>query len=202
MKISIATILISTLAFNMTLHSAHASEMTSSELDSASTTNNVKRIPWLKPSLPVDTVIRPLPSSQPAIVKKTPAEIEAAAFNRAFDQLKAARYKESISLFQRFINAYPESEKVVDSHYWIGEACYLAKDYAGALEKFSHIIIYYADHEFATQATLKAGYTYYKMQNWPKALTFLQRVASNHPNTSYANRAKSQLKRMKREKQI
>lgn len=197
MKISIATILISILVFSTTLSSARASDA-----NSDNTQNDVERIPWQKPSLPVSTVIRPLPSSKPAIAERTPAEIETAAFNQAFDKLKAARYMESIRLFQQFINAYPESEKVVDSHYWIGEACYLAKDYEGALEKFAHIIIYYADNEFSTRATLKSGYTYYKMQNWPKAQTFLQRVASNHPNTSYANRAKNLLKRMKQEKHI
>jgi tol-pal system protein YbgF len=141
--------------------------------------------------------ITQLPPS--AIEKKpqpTPAQLETRAFNQAFEQLKAAKYSAAIEHFTQFIQRYPQSERRAEARYWIGEAQYLAKDYAQALAQFSHIMIYFADNEFARQALLKSADTYKAMQDIPQAKLFYQRVIKNHPNTSYAAKAAERLRRL------
>ncbi len=157
-----------------------------------------KRIPWMKPVLPSSSTLRPPPSASEKKVLPTPAQLETREFNQAFEQLKAAKYSVAAEGFKQFIQRYPRSERRGEAHYWIGEAHYLAKDYPQALAQFSHIIIYFADSEFARQAMLKSADTYRAMQNIPQAKLFYQRVIKNHPDTSYAVKAAGRLRQLQK----
>lgn len=138
----------------------------------------------------------PTTISQRKKTQPTAAQLETRAFNQAFEQLKAAKYSVAIEQFKQFIQRYPQSERRAEARYWIGEAQYLAKDYTQALAQFSHIIIYFADNEFARQAMLKSADTYRAMQDIPQARLFYQRVIKNHPRTSYAVKATEQLRQL------
>lgn len=148
------------------------------------------------PVFPGNITQPPLPPASSKEAQLTPAQRETAEFNHAFEQLKAAKYDAAIAAFKQFIQRYPQSEHRAEAHYWIGEAHFLAKNYPPALEQFSHIIIYFADSEFARQAMLKSADTYRTMQDIPQAKLFYQRVIKNHPHTSYAVKAAEQLRQL------
>lgn len=141
----------------------------------------------------------PARESTPAVkTQANPQQRQIHEFNQAFEQLKAAKYSNAIAAFKQFIQRYPQSEYRAEVHYWIGEAHYLAKDYPRALAQFSHIMIYFADSEFARQALLKSADTFTAMQDMPQAKLFYQRVIKNHPRTSYAAKATEQLRQLNR----
>lgn len=156
--------------------------------------------PWAHHVLPNSFTLQPPPSAtvstSTTTTKATPQQLETGAFNQAFEQLKAAKYRAAIDQFKQFIQQYPQSEYRAEARYWIGEAHFLARDYPQALEQFSHIIIYFADSEFARQAMLKSADTYRAMQDIPQARLFYQRVIKNHPNTSYAVKATERLRQL------
>lgn len=142
------------------------------------------------------SITQPSISSSVKQAKPTAAQLESQEFNLAFEQLMAAKYSAAAEQFKQFIQRYPQSERRAEARYWIGEAQYLAKDYVQALVQFSHIMIYFADHEFARQAMLKSADTYRAMQDIPQARLFYQRVIKNYPNTSYAAKATERLRRL------
>lgn len=156
--------------------------------------------PWAQRFIPDNQTQQPSPLATASIgASKTQSnaqQLETREFNQAFEQLKAAKYNSAIAAFKQFIQQYPQSEYRGEAHYWIGEAHYLAKDYPQALAQFSHIMIYFADNEFARQAMLKSADTYRAMQDIPQAKLFYRRVIKNHPNTTYAAKATEQLRRL------
>lgn len=161
--------------------------------------NEAQHSPWAHHTIPNSYILQP-PSatvSSSTITKHaTPQQLETRAFNQAFEQLMVAKYRAAAEQFKQFIQRYPQSERRAEARYWIGEAQYLAKDYVQALVQFSHIMIYFADHEFARQAMLKSADTYRAMQDPPQARLFYQRVIKNYPNTSYAAKAAERLRRL------
>ncbi len=161
--------------------------------------NEEHRSPWAHQVIPNSFTLQPpsaTASTSTARTQATPQQLESREFNLAFEQLKAAKYAAAIAGFKQFIQQYPQSEYRAEAHYWTGEAHYLAKDYALALAQFSHIMIYFADSEFARQAMLKSADTYRAMQDIPQAKLFYQRVIKNHPNTSYAVKATERLRQL------
>lgn len=162
-------------------------------------TDKEQHSPWAHHVIPNSYTLQP-PSatvSTSAIrTQATPQQLETRAFNQAFEKLMAAKYSAAAEHFKQFIQQYPQSERRAEARYWIGEAQYLAKEYTQALEQFSHIMIYFADHEFARQAMLKSADTYRAMQDIPQAKLFYQRVIKNHPNTSYAVKAAERLRQL------
>lgn len=162
--------------------------------------NKEHRSPWAHHVIPNSFTLQPTPSAtastSTARAQATPQQLETREFNQAFEQLKAAKYGAAIAGFKQFIQQHPQSEYRAEAHYWTGEAHFLAKDYAQALAQFSHIMIYFADSEFARQAMLKSADTYRAMQDIPQAKLFYQRVIKSHPNTSYAAKATERLRQL------
>jgi tol-pal system protein YbgF len=161
--------------------------------------NEEQQSPWAHPVIPNSYTLQPSSdtvSTRTIRTQTTPQQLETRAFNLAFEQLKAAKYAAAIEQFKQFIQQYPQSERRAEARYWIGEAQYLAKDYSQALAQFSHIMIYFADSEFALQALLKSADTYRTMHDMPQAKRFYQRVIKNHPNTSYAVKASERLRQL------
>lgn len=159
-----------------------------------------QRSPWAQHFIADSYTLQPTPSDAASThtnkTRPSAQQLETHEFNQAFEQLKAAKYTHAIEAFEQFIQRYPQSERRGEAHYWIGEAQYLAKNYQLALDQFAHIIIYFADNEFARQALLKSADSYRAMQNIPQAKLFYKRVIKNHPNTSYAVKAANRLRQL------
>jgi|GEM_PF-6685570 len=158
------------------------------------------RSPWAQRFMPDSHTLQPSPSTTASTdtnkTRPSPQQLQTHAFNQAFELLKAAKYTQAIEGFKQFIQRYPQSEHIAESHYWIGEAHYLAKNYQLALDQFTHLMIYFADNEFARQALLKSADTYRAMQNTSQAKQLYQRVIKNHPGSSYAVKASERLRQL------
>ena len=155
------------------------------------------RIPWIEPSIPEFKPSTDRPAIQPK--PPSPEELESTAFKQAFENMKAARYPLAIVAYQTFIQTYPNSPRIADSHYWIGEAHFLQENYEAALEKYAHVMIYHPKTELAKQSALKAGETYVAMKNWPRAQKALKIVLKSHPKTTYALKAQNWLNKLKQQ---
>ena len=177
--------------------SAAASTKTS-EGNSSSNIHKDQRIPWIKPVIPLISTLRSNRSIAPPEPQATPIEIEETKYKQAFAALKDAQYDRAITLYQTFIESYPDSKYIAGSHLWTGEACFLSRDYDGALEAYGHVIIYFPKSLEAEQATLKSALTFYEMSNWPRAQKAFKHVITSYPRTITAQKAQDHLKLMKK----
>jgi len=157
-----------------------------------------QRIPWIKPVVPLISTLRSNRSVTPPKPQPSPIEIEEQIYKQAFVTLKNAQYNRAITLYQSFIETYPDSKYIAGSHFWMGEACFLSEDYEGALEKYAHVMIYFPKSLEAEQATFKSALTFYEMGNWTRAQKAFKHVVTSYPSTITAQKAQSHLKLMKK----
>ncbi len=122
-----------------------------------------------------------------------------AAYDRAFDLLKAGKYDQAIKAFDSFAKTYPSSPNVPNAQYWAGEARYVQGDLKGAMSQFEQVVKGAPAHPKVPDALLKIGYVFYDQKNYAKARETLNRVKSQFPGSQAATLAEQRLKRMQQE---
>jgi len=180
------------------LSAAEAMQAPASNASQNQAVHRDQRIPWVKPVIPLISTLKSNRSTPPTRPPPTPANIEEQAYKQAFMALKNAQYERAITLYRGFIETYPNSKHIVSSHYWIAEACFLAKNYDGALEEYAHVMINFPDSLEAEQAALKSALTFNEMTNWRRAQKAFTQVIARYPHTVTAHKAQNHLKLMKK----
>ncbi len=116
---------------------------------------------------------------------------EKAAYQAAFDSMKARQFDQSIDQFNQLIRDYPNGEMTPVSWYWLGEL-YLAKaDLSQSRESFSQVVNLYPSHNKAPDALYKMGVVHHRLGDNAKALDYLDRVQRDFPASSAAGLAKT-----------
>lgn len=115
---------------------------------------------------------------------------EKAAYQTAFDSMKARAFDQSIEKFTRLIQDYPDGEMTPGSWYWLGEL-YLAKaDLNQSRESFSQVVNLYPSHNKAPDALYKMGVVFHRLGDNSKALEYLDRVQRDFPVSAAAGLAR------------
>jgi tol-pal system protein YbgF len=131
-------------------------------------------------SLPV----APLPAS---------AADERAAYEAAFDRLRAGEYAEASRLFDAFLQAHPGGQYAPNAMYWLGESYYVTQNYALALRQFQSLLARYPDHDKASGALLKVGLTQSGLKQLDAAERTLRDVVERYPGSDAARTAADRL---------
>lgn len=126
------------------------------------------------------------------------AESEA-AYLAAFDQLKAGNFDQSITDFNAFLKAYPQSGYADNAQYWVGEAHYVKRAFGPATKAFNTLLEQYPSSPKVPDALLKLGYVQYEQKNYSDARKTLEGITTDYAESSVANLAKQRLERMKQE---
>jgi len=145
------------------------------------------------------------PSSAPATREDTPAVYgdpgtlakgtdERAAYEAAFDTLKAGRYAESARLFQDFMQRFPSGAYAPNALYWLGESYYVTQNYALAQQQFQALLDRYPTHDKAPGALLKVGLSQYGLKQLDAAQATLAQVVQRYPGTDAARTADDRLR--------
>jgi tol-pal system protein YbgF len=161
----------------------------------ATTRPAVKAPPVPKPATPRPG-IAPKPAPRPDAGSATPTGAELAAYNTAFDALKAGRYAEASSLFAQFIDRYPGGVYAPNALYWLGESYYATRDYARAVEPFSQLLDRFPTHDKAPGALLKLGLTRLNLHQDDAARAAFAEVAARYPDSDAARPATERLRAM------
>jgi tol-pal system protein YbgF len=147
------------------------------------------------------------PASNPAPAERAPsvhgdvgamaaAGDERAAYNAAFDQLKAGKYVESAELFTSFLTLYPNGVYAPNALYWLGESYYVTQNYQMAAEQFRALIDRYPTHDKASGALLKLGLSEFGLGKVDEAERTLTDVVTRYPGSDVANIASGHLRSM------
>jgi tol-pal system protein YbgF len=119
-----------------------------------------------------------------------------AAYNRAFETLKAGNYPAAIGQWLDFLKTYPASKLQDNAQYWLGESYYVTHDYDNALVVFKGLVDRYPNSAKAPDALLKLGYCQFEKKRLPEASATLKMVQSRYPDSDAAKLAGDRLAKM------
>ena len=80
-----------------------------------------------------------------------------AAYNQAFDILKAGKYADAIKAFQQFLQSWPQSSLADNAQYWLGESYYVTRDFQSAAAAFQTVLDRWPDSRKAPDALVETG---------------------------------------------
>lgn len=147
--------------------------------------------------------IKPVAAAVPAATTPTADNLDQnrkakADYNQAY-QLLVNKPAEAVPLFRNFLANYPQHELAANAQYWLAEALYAQKDFAGASQEFMKVLKQYKDSPKSSGAALKLGYSFYELQQWEYARRTLEDTVRFFPDTSSAKLAEVRLQKMKSE---
>jgi tol-pal system protein YbgF len=116
-----------------------------------------------------------------------------AAYNHAFEALKAADYSAAIAQFRDFLRVYAHSTLADNAQYWLGEAYYVTRDYDDAIGAFAAVGEKYPQSRKAPDALLKVGYAQYELKHLADARATLNQVVQRYPASDAAKLATERL---------
>lgn len=116
-----------------------------------------------------------------------------AAYNQAFDILKAGKYVDAVTAFQQFLQTYPQSTLADNAQYWLGESYYVTRDFQSAAAAFQTVLDRWPDSRKAPDALLKLGYTQAELKHIAQARATLTSVSTRFPGSDAANLAAARL---------
>ncbi|HEY6454948.1 MAG TPA: tol-pal system protein YbgF [Steroidobacteraceae bacterium] len=136
------------------------------------------------------------PPGAPASGQPTSAGADQAAYNQAFDLLKAAKYADAITAFSHFLQSWPQSSLADNAQYWLGESYYVTRDFQNAAAAFQTVLDRWPDSRKAPDALLKLGYTQAELKHTAQARATLASVATRFPGSDAANLAAARLQQL------
>lgn len=124
------------------------------------------------------------------------AAAEQAAYNQAFDQLKASNYAGAIGGFEAFLGQYPTSPIAENAQYWLGEAHYAKGEYDKAATAFRAVGERWPNSRKSPDALLKLGYSQIELKQVSAARVTLSDVTRKFPDSDAAKLAAERLRRL------
>lgn len=134
------------------------------------------------------------------IVKDLPKPLESAAnindqgdYQAAFKLVRERDFNGAAESFSRFLTDYPESPRVPNAHYWLGEIYLAQGKHPLSEEAFLRVADQYSQSRKAPDALYKLGILYKQQGDLKKSMMFMSRVVKEYPETSAAQLAQSAL---------
>ena len=145
---------------------------------------------------------RSIPVTVPPVAVAAPGQLPVPAgsdrenYEAAFELLKEQQYENAGVAFQQFLVSFPDSQLADNAQYWLAEAYYVTDKFEEALIQFQLVLSGYPRSRKIPDALLKIGYSYYELRRWDEARAALERVRTDHGDSTAARLADQRLKRM------
>lgn len=142
------------------------------------------------PSLGSSTMsgLTPLPAAD-----STPTDAQ--AYQQAFDLVRKKDFPAALNAFDQFIARYPDSVRLPNAYYWVGEVNLAEQKLAPAKAAFEKVLNTFPEQRKAADASYKLGVIYHQMGDQVKANEMFTNTISRYPDSSAANLARDYLKR-------
>ncbi|MBQ0755757.1 MAG: tol-pal system protein YbgF [Amphritea sp.] len=130
----------------------------------------------------------PLPAAD-----STPTDAQ--AYQQAFSLVRQKNFPAALAEFDKFIELYPESVRLPNAYYWVGEVNLAEQKLEPAKAAFERVLQMFPQHRKAADASYKLGVIYHQMGDQVKADQMFNDTISRYPESSAANLARDYLKR-------
>jgi len=131
-------------------------------------------------------VAAPRPPAGPPGGGAPPAPGAEELYDLGYTLYHQGRYVDAESSFQRFLQAWPESDLADNAHYWMGEARLARGDAAGALAAFRETVERYPAGNKVPDAMVKAGDCLARLGDVEGARAQYAEVGRRFPETAAA----------------
>ncbi|SIS58760.1 tol-pal system protein YbgF [Neptunomonas antarctica] len=114
-------------------------------------------------------------------------------YQSAFALVRERDFDSAADSFERFLTDYPDSPRVPNAYYWLGEIYLAQGNHQQSEEAFLRVADQYSDSRKAADALYKLGILYKQQGDLVKSMSYMSRVAKEYPETSAARLAESAL---------
>lgn len=108
------------------------------------------------------------------------------AYRDAFALVRARDFSGAVVAFNAFVRDYPNSPRVANAHYWMGEIHHAEQKHELAREAFSLVLGQFPDHPKAPHAAYKLGVIYSELGDKARSDEYLDYVLKNHAKSNVA----------------
>lgn len=119
------------------------------------------------------------------------------AYQAAYSDYAAGRYKLAGESFREFLRHYPSTEVSDNAQYWIGESLYAQGDFPGAIIEYRAVVDHYPKGDKVPAALLKIGIANARLNNTSDAKKSFQQVIQRYPRSPEAALAKERLAQLR-----
>jgi tol-pal system protein YbgF len=136
------------------------------------------------------------PPVQPLVTNNTtrtnPAD-EQISYLAAYELVKNKKFDDALIAMQTFVTQHPQGGYTANAQYWLGELYLVKKDYPAAIDHFDVVLQQFPSSSKSAASLLKIGYALAASGKKQDAITRLQQVVKNYPDTNTAQLAKAKL---------
>lgn len=115
-------------------------------------------------------------------------------YEESLDLMKQQQYSQALKLFHKFVQQYPQSEKIPYAYYWIAEIHSAEQNFVEAGSCYQHLYENYPRHAKASEALFKMGKIDYNDGLIADAETKWMKLIAEYPQSQSAQLAKKSLK--------
>lgn len=98
--------------------------------------------------------------------------------------LENEAFQDSVSMFQQYIDIYPEGRYFTNALYWQGAALHLLGNYPQAIAVLQRLVDEYPQDPKAPTAMLRLGTVYSEMGDRTRAVDYWQRIRQSYPDST------------------
>lgn len=118
------------------------------------------------------------------------------AYQAAYRDVTKGSYELGAQEFQDFIQQYPDSPRIAEAHFYLGESQYAQERFLEAAGEYQKVTSDFPASRLAPAAYLKMGRSYVQLEERSLAEKAFKTLITKHPNSEEAKQAESALKQL------
>jgi tol-pal system protein YbgF len=122
-------------------------------------------------------------ATAPEQVQPDAAPNDSTAYREAFGLVLQRNYPQATDAFNAFIKNYPDSARLPNAYYWLGEIHLAEQRPEQAREPFMQVISKFPKHNKAPDAAYKLGIVYDQLGDKAKSREYLDMVINKYPDS-------------------
>ena len=124
---------------------------------------------------------------------KEPPDDTTKAYDAAYQEFKAKKYKEAREHFEALQKNSPKGKLAGNAQFWIAETYYVEKDFESAILAYETLLKKYPESDKTSAALLKQGLSFIEIGDKKTGKTILARVVEKYPGSKDAALAKKKI---------
>ncbi len=131
-----------------------------------------------------------------AVVVDAQAE-ENSAYEEAYGFYKVANYEKALVSFREFLKKFPDSARVPNVHYLMGNSYFALDDYKRSIASYQVVVSKFESNPKVPDAWLNIAGCQQKLNDLPAARKTLKLLIAKYPDSKVAGKAKKRLAALK-----